>query len=335
MDGRLGLTLVTGFLGSGKTTLIRRFVETERGANTGIIVNEFGEIGVDHVLFVHAAEQIELVDGGCLCCARRADVSQAMYRLVQSARDGRAFQRVILETSGLADPSPIIATLASDPWLRANVRLASVVAVVDAVAGLGNLEAQGEARRQVAMADTVVVTKRDMRDASSFDDIAAAVRKISPDASIVDAQTPDFDAETLVGGGAAMRLNEPPRFEAEEAGHRDDLTSFTLAVSERVDWPAFTIWLSSLLHAHGDRILRVKGLLNTSTAQTRLAIHGVQHVMHPPTHLPRDPNDADSFLVFITRGIGRDVVAQSLKGMLSWAERFSARTGDTATSPVS
>lgn len=323
MNDRLSLTLVTGFLGSGKTTLIRRFVETEAGAETGIIVNEFGEAGVDHSLFVHAAEQIELVDGGCLCCARRTDVAQAMYRLVQAARGGRRFQRAILETSGLADPAPIIATLASDPWLRSNVRLASVVAVIDALAGLSNLDNQPEARRQISIADTVVITKRDMRDARSFEEIAARIRAISPDALVLDAQDPEFDADAALGGRGSPAVQARPRFPAAEAiSHNAELTSFTLDILEQIDWPAFTIWLSALLHAHGDRILRVKGLLNTSSAQTRLAIHGVQHVMHPPTHLPKDLEDERSFLVFITKGVERGAVEGSLRRMLEWGKRF-------------
>lgn len=333
MDDRLALTLVTGFLGSGKTTLIRRFVETEAGADTGIIVNEFGEAGVDHALFVHAAEQIELVDGGCLCCARRADVAQAMYRLVQAARQGRRFRRAILETSGLADPAPIIATLARDPWLKSNVRLASVVAVVDAVAGLANLDAQPEARQQVSIADTVVVTKGDMRGACSFQDLARALRGLSPDAPVLDAQDPAFDAEAVLGGRGSPDAPTRSLFRAAEvADHRADLASFTLELQERIDWPAFTIWLSSLLHAHGDRILRVKGLLHTSSARTRLAIHGVQHVMHPPSHLPMDPDDPRSFLVFITRGVDRVAVERSLRRMLDWSQRFSSLPARTAGS---
>lgn len=335
MEDRLSLTLVTGFLGSGKTTLIRRFVEMEAGAETGIIVNEFGEAGVDHSLFVHAAEQIELVDGGCLCCARRADVAQAMYRLVQAARGGQRFRRAILETSGLADPAPIIATLASDPWLRSNVRLASVVAVVDALAGLSNLKIQSEARRQVSIADTVVVTKRDMRDARSFGEIAAAIRGLSPDALVFDAQDPGFDADAVLGGRRSPDMPARPRFQAAEAiSHNAELTSFTLEMSERVDWPAFTLWLSALLHAHGDRILRVKGLLNTSSAQTRLAIHGVQHVMHPPTHLPKDLDDERSFLVFITRGVEQGAVEDSLRRMLEWGRQFRSSPTDGASAPA-
>lgn len=320
MSEPLELTLVTGFLGSGKTTLIRRFVETAQGADTGIIVNEFGEVGVDHTLFVHATEQIELVDGGCLCCARRADVSQAMYRLVQAARGGTGFKRAILETSGLADPAPIIATLANDAWLRSNVVLRSVVTVVDAIAGVSNIAQQSEARRQISIADTIIVTKRDMRDALEMSEMVRAIRTVSPDAIILDAQEPDFNAGSVISGEHLSKASRKRFFEAQEpVSHREEISSFTIKMDQRVDWPAFTLWLSSLLHAHGDRILRVKGLLNTASAQTRLAIHGVQHVMHPPTHLPGDPDDSESYLVFITRGLERDAIERSLYRMMQWS----------------
>jgi len=316
LDDRLAITLVTGFLGSGKTTLIRRYIETPAGADTGIIVNEFGEVGVDHSLFVHAAEQVELVDGGCLCCARREDVAKAMYRLVQLSQNERSFSRAILETSGLADPAPIIATLERDPWLRTHVRLASVVAVIDAVAGLENLRSQPEARRQISIADTVVLTKTDMRNAASAEELSAAVLQIAPDVTVLEAQDPDFRADAVLGGSGNPATNRLA-FDEAQSSHSQDVSSFTIRLKETVDWPAFTIWLTALLHAHGDRILRIKGLLETSSANTRLAIHGVQHVMHPPTHLPKgDDDEAGSFLVFITRGLEQQAISNSLQRLL-------------------
>jgi G3E family GTPase len=323
MDDRLALTLVTGFLGSGKTTLIRRYIETDAGSETGIIVNEFGETGVDHSLFVHAAEQVELVEGGCLCCARRSDVSEAMYRLVQLSRSGQKFRRAILETSGLADPAPIIATLSRDPWLRSNVRLASVVVVIDAVSGISNLNRHAESRRQISAADTVVVTKTDMRSALPLDDIIANVRAISPDSRILDANEAGFDLHDILNGAGLPTLRYPST-PMEGEFHSQDVGSFTLKIKERIDWPAFTIWLSSLLHAHGDRILRVKGLLRTSSSTTPVAIHGVQHVMHPPTHLTAEQNLDESFLVFITRGLDRQVISTSLSRMLDWSSTAKA-----------
>src|ERR1700744_6436459 len=173
---RLPLFIVTGFLGSGKTTLVQRFLREPEGQGTGVVVNEFGEAGLDHQLMVHAAENVELIGNGCMCCARRADVSRALYDLVRMSREAgqTRFTRAVIETSGLADPSPIVGTIARDPWLRQHVELVSVIAVVDAVAGLRNLRDFEEARRQVAIADTLVVTKTDLRAANETRDIVAA-----------------------------------------------------------------------------------------------------------------------------------------------------------------
>ncbi|MEP9350068.1 GTP-binding protein [Xanthobacter sp. KR7-225] len=310
MDERLPLIVVTGFLGSGKTTLIRRFVETPEGADSGLVVNEFGEAGVDHRLLVHAREAVELIDGGCLCCARRADVAKALHELVRLAKTKGGLRRAILETSGLADPAPVIATLARDPWLKAHVRLASVVAVVDAVAGVRNLERRAEARRQVAIADTVLLTKGDLRAAEPRAALEAALRDITPDARILDTQNEDFRARDVLGGAESFAAPPSP-FLAEAPAHAADVAAFTVPMEGRVDWPAFTLWLSALLHAHGDRILRVKGLLRTTSSDQPLAIHGVQHVMHPPTHISGG-DGGPSFLVFIAAGIRKPDIERSL-----------------------
>lgn len=314
MDERLPLIVVTGFLGSGKTTLIRRFVETAEGADSGLMVNEFGEAGVDHRLLVHASERVELVDGGCLCCTRRADIAKAMHDLIRMAKVGGGFRRAILETSGLADPAPVIATLARDPWLKAHVRLASVVAVVDAVAGPQNLAERPEARRQVAIADTVVLTKGDMRAAVPRAELEAAIRAVSPGARILDAQDDTFRAHTVLGGAETFAAPPSP-FLADAPEHDAAVASFTVPLEGKVDWPAFTVWLSALLHAHGDRILRVKGLLHTTSSDRPLAIHGVQHVMHPPTHIAED-GAGSSFLVFIASGIRKGEIERSLSTAL-------------------
>jgi G3E family GTPase len=330
MSDRLPIFVVTGFLGSGKTTLVQRFLRDPGGQGTGVVVNEFGETGLDHRLMVHAAENVELIGNGCMCCARREDVGRALYELVRMSRGtGQArVSRAIIETSGLADPAPIVGTLARDPWLRQHVELVSVIAVVDAVAGLRNLREFDEARRQVAISDALVVTKTDMRASDDAREIVAAARRIAPDLHAHDAQDPDFRLAGLFQrtGGHAVRPQGSGMFSAAEVPDHDAAVgSFTLSLPEQVDWPAFTLWLSALLHRHGDRILRVKGLIRTSAGANPIVIHGVQHSMHPPVHLVGESGADESFLVFITRGLERVSIESSLMRFLQMTGAEHAR----------
>jgi G3E family GTPase len=325
LSDRLPLFVVTGFLGSGKTTLVQRFLRGPSGQGTGVVVNEFG---LDHRLMVHAAENVELIGNGCMCCARRADVGRALYDLVRMSRGpGQSrFSRAILETSGLADPAPIVGTIARDPWLRQHVELVRVIAVVDAVAGLRNLKDFEEARRQVAISDALIVTKTDMRASVEPHDIVRAARQIAPDLQAHDAQDPDFSLAKLfdkVDGHVVTRLAGGTFAATEVPEHDVAVGSFTLSLPERIDWPAFTLWLSALLHRHGDRILRVKGLIRTSAGANPIVIHGVQHSMHPPVHLVGEDDGQKSFLVFITRELDRARIEDSLT-------RFLKLTSDEA-----
>jgi G3E family GTPase len=322
MTDRLPLFVVTGFLGSGKTTLVQRFLRDPAGRGTGVVVNEFGETGLDHHLMVHAAENVELIGNGCMCCARRDDVGRALYDLVRMSRqDGQSrFARAIIETSGLADPSPIVGTIARDPWLKQHVELAGVIAVVDAVTGLRNLRDFDEARRQVAIADALVVTKTDLRAAHEARDIVAAATAIASDLRVHDAQAPEFSLSRLFDRQALPTARGGSPFSATEVSpHGEGMGSFTFTLPDRIDWPAFTLWLSALLHRHGDRILRVKGLVRTSAGSNPVVIHGVQHSMHPPVHLTGADNGQPSFLVFITRGLQRAPIEESLSRVLDLA----------------
>jgi G3E family GTPase len=337
MSDRLPLFVVTGFLGSGKTTLVQRFLREPGGQATGVVVNEFGETGLDHRLMVHTAENVELIGNGCMCCARREDVGRALYDLVKMSRaTGQPrFARAIIETSGLADPAPIVGTIARDPWLRQHVELVSVIAVIDAVAGLRNLQDFEEARRQVAISDALVVTKTDMRAADDARDIVNAARRIAPDLQAHDAQDPDFSLVGLFGkteGQMVAQRGAGPFAATEVPDHDVAVGSFTLSLPARIDWPAFTLWLSALLHRHGDRILRVKGLVRTSAGANPIVIHGVQHSMHPPVHLVGEDTGQESFLVFITRNMDRAAIESSLTRFMALTERQQPIPGDANTS---
>ncbi|KAB1071658.1 CobW family GTP-binding protein [Methylobacterium planeticum] len=333
MTERLPLFIITGFLGSGKTTLLQQLLRKPSTGTTGVVVNEFGEVGLDHRLLVHAKEHLELVEGGCICCARRQDIGEAIHDLVRRAQreGGNPLARAVIETTGLADPSPVVSALGRDPWMRAHVRLGRVICVLDAVNGLASIAAHGEALRQLAVADTVVVTKMDMGRAAEWGDLVSAVRSVTPDARILDAHAPDFDLEQVFAAEDGVTPLHGSGFRAEDTTHAANWTSFVMHRDGALDWPAFTLWLSALLHAHGSRIVRVKGLLRTTTSPAPLVIHGVQHVVHPPRHLrPEDDDGQPGYLVFITNGIGRREIEESLDRFLDRVRHPGARIIGTA-----
>lgn len=347
MSLRIPLTIVSGFLGSGKTTLLRRFLESPESIGTGVVINEFGEVGLDHRLLVHAAEQLERVDGGCLCCARRSDIARSLQELVRRTRapGARPLGRIVLETTGLADPAPIIAEIGRDAWMQANIELVGVICVLDAVHALANLDHFQEARRQIAMADVVLVSKTDLSDAQPMDELTSALRGIAPDVLTLDTHTPEFDIAWLIGTHQRVRPGERlypgSTSPVHSIGSNQRWSSFVLPIPFSIDWAAFTLWLSALLHAHGERIVRVKGILRTSTSAAPVVIHGVQHVMHPPTHLsPAQDDGSPGYLVFITDGLEHAAVECSLVAFLKMAEsaapdalksRLATAIGDTST----
>jgi len=301
--GKTPVTLVTGFLGSGKTTLIARLLAHPDMGETAVIVNELGEVGIDHHLLRRVDERTVLLGSGCVCCTLRGDLADELRDLDSRRARGEipAFRRVVVETTGLADPAPIVYTLAAEPVVRHHFELDGIVATVDALNGL----VEPESVKQAAIADVVVVTKSDVADP---DPVEARVRALNPAAEIVEASFGEIDPARLFD-----RERGDPRELAipEQHGH-DGIRPFCLYLDEQLDWTAFGIWLTMLLQARGSDLLRVKGLLNVG-GDGPLLLNGVQHVVHPPEHLPAWPDDdRRSRLVFIGRGLDREDVERSL-----------------------
>ncbi|HEX3453963.1 MAG TPA: GTP-binding protein [Gaiellaceae bacterium] len=297
------VTLVTGFLGSGKTTLISRLLERPELGDTAVIVNELGEVGIDHHLLRRVDERTVLLDSGCICCTLRGDLADELRDLDSRRARGEipAFRRVVVETTGLADPAPIVYTLAAEPVVRHHFELDAIVATVDAVNGL----VEPESVKQAAVADVVVVTKADVADPAAVED---RVRALNPAAEVVEASFGEIDPALLLA-----RPNRDPReLELSEYAHEGDIRPFCLFFDEPLDWTAFGIWLTMLLQARGSDLLRVKGLIDTGGPGPVL-LNGVQHVVHPPDHLDAWPDDdRRSRLVFIGRGLDRAEVERSL-----------------------
>jgi G3E family GTPase len=306
--GKTPVSLVTGFLGSGKTTLISRLLAHPDMGETAVIVNELGEVGIDHHLLRRVDERTVLLASGCICCTLRGDLADELRDLDTRRARGEIppFRRVVVETTGLADPAPIVYTLAAEPVVRHHYVLDGVVATVDARHGLS----RPESLKQAAVADVIVVTKVDVADP---DEVEQRVRRINPAAEIVRAAFGDVEPGRLFG----RPERDLRKLVFEQHAHVEETRAFCLFLDEQLDWAAFGIWLTMLLQARGQDLLRVKGLLNAGgpgvDSTGPLLLNGVQHVVHPPEHLDAWPDgDRRSRIVFIGRGLERETVERSL-----------------------
>jgi G3E family GTPase len=352
---RFPVAVLTGFLGSGKTTLLRRLL-TDRGmSKTAVLINEFGEIGLDHLVVRSVAEGAVVLQNGCICCTLRTDLQQGLRDLIDSRGGGTLpdFDRVVIETTGLADPAPIAQTLLIDPMLRHQVRLANIITTIDGMHSAAQLSQHTEALRQAAIADRLVITKTDLISRGQFDALARQLLRLNPTARIFDVHSHDFNASSLLFEGVgdpATKLTEVRHWldaalvadhdhhhdgsegaHAHLAGiHSSNIRSFSLRIEEEIDWAAFGVWLTVLLHRHGGEVLRVKGLLNVSDALGPVVLNGVQHVIHPPVHLEEWPDDdRASRLVFVVQGIDPAVLGRSLATFLRAARGpVQARSGE-------
>lgn len=313
--------LLTGFLGSGKTTLLSRLLKDPALGDTAVLINEFGEVGLDHHLIDRIAEDMVLLSSGCLCCTVRGELAEAIKTLHSRRSRGEvpAFRRIVVESTGLADPLPVIATITADPVLKHHFRMGAVVTTVDAVNGRDQFARQPESVAQAAVADKIVLTKTDLATAEAVEATIAALRALNPDAPLHHAATDSIDAAALLSGRpaltAALAGFRCIAASPDPSNHAADVSSFALVFDAPIDWTRFGLWLTMLLQRHGTAILRVKGLLNVAGTDTPVAIHGVQQLVHVPSHLPAwpDPDDCRSRLVFITRGLDPALIERSLQ----------------------
>lgn len=309
---RLPVTVVTGFLGAGKTTLIRELLTKPEGANTAVVVNEFGEVGIDHALLRSSSDATVLLGNGCLCCAVRTDLQESLRTLFAERGRGAvpSFERVIIETSGLADPGPVLQTLASDRALGDVFHLQGLVTIVDAPGGAGNLDRAPEARQQVALADRIVVTKTDLADNAVTAALTERLRALSAapvQAAINGAVDPAFLLEERLDLSARAAAHEHDHAHA----HSHGIDSFALFFDKPLPWAVFEQAMAVLTALRGADLLRVKGLVAVEGCRGPVVVHAVQHVAHRPIELQDWPDgDRRSRLVFITRNLAKAQVEQ-------------------------
>jgi G3E family GTPase len=322
------ITIITGFLGSGKTTLLRRLLASPGMHDTAVLVNEFGEVGLDHHLVQRLDEQTILLDKGCVCCTVRHDLVQALTALLDRDQRGiiAPLRRVVIETTGLADPAPLVFTAVTDPMLQHHFRIDSVVTTVDAVNGSLHLDRHPVSRKQVALADEIIITKTDLALPDTVATLRERLRRDNPAARMTTAILGDLDPQWLLGPQAShptavrttatvspelFRRTLPPP--GAPHPHDAEIRSLALTFTQPLDWIAFSVWLSMLLHAHGEAVLRVKGLLNVGAAGP-VVLNGVQHILHPPEHLATWPGeDRRSHLVFILHALEPEAIRTSLQ----------------------
>ncbi len=295
------MIVITGFLGAGKTTLLRRFLGTPEGQGTAVVVNEFGATGIDDQLVRSSTDETVLLGNGCLCCITRSDLQQALRRMVIERERGELpdFKRIVIETSGLADPSPILQTFATDRALGEVFHVEAVVTVVDAETGDETLSWSAEARKQAILADRLVMTKTDIAGEGAAEKIATQLRALNRGAEILEAVNGALDPSRLTEPAGGQRN----AFVA-EAAHSDGIGSFVLTQDQPMPWPAFAKAMDTLMALRGPDLLRVKGFLAVEGCQGPVVVQFVQHLAHPPVELTAWPDGSrQSRLVFITKNI--------------------------------
>jgi G3E family GTPase len=316
---RLPVVLVTGFLGSGKTTLLSRLLGRPELGETAVIVNELGEVAIDHHLLRQVDERTVLLSNGCLCCTLRGDLADELRDLLSRRTRGEIppFRRVVVETTGLADPAPVLNTILAEPVVKHHFEPGAVIATVDALNGGGQLDREPDTLKQVVVADRLVVTKTDVAERGSVEVLEGRLRALNPAADVLEVSFGETDPELLLAPGNL----DPRGLEVGNDRPHSDVRPFVLYLDRPVDWTAFGIWLTMLLGSRGADVLRVKGLLDVGAAGP-VILNGVQHVVHPPEHLDAWPDDDHrSRLVFIARGIGLGEVEDSLAAFDAAAHR--------------
>jgi len=299
------LSVLTGFLGSGKTTLLSRVLALPDLRDTAVIVSEFGAVALDHLLLEATSDDVVELPNGCTCCAVRQGLADAFYRLLRSRQADRRppFRRIVLETSGLADPGPTLYTLSADAFLEASLRLDRVVTAIDAVLGPATLDRYPEAVAQAAVADLLLITKTDLSPVA--DGLLRRLAGLNPIAAIVDAG--DADAADLLFGGTPRALPRPRP--SATAVHAHGIYALSVRLRRPMNRLGFAMALGGLARDHGEKLLRVKGLVEFSDRPGGpAAIHAVQHTLYPPRWLERWPDDERDRLVFIVRDLEPDEI---------------------------
>jgi G3E family GTPase len=319
MTDRVPITILTGFLGSGKTSLLNILLKQQAFSESAIVVNEFGEIGIDHLLVGTSREKIVLLDAGCLCCGILDSLKETLADLIHRRARGEIpqFRRVLIETSGLADPGPILRSILRDDFIAHFFTFAGLACLVDAVLGVGQLDSHPEARAQLAIADRIVVTKTDMTGGQCPEELAERIRRLNPFAPIQMAPA-GLDTAAVLGEERASGSDGAPRWLSaalsgyDRAHHSEDVVTCSFWLDQRVTWSGIAAWTEVMRKRYGADLLRCKGILAVEPHGNPVVLHGVQTMFdtHRLTCWPTD--NRRSRLVCIGRGIDPKAISATL-----------------------
>ena len=317
------VSVLTGFLGSGKTTLLSHLLRQPELSRAAVIINEFGEIGLDHELVEASEDSVIALTTGCLCCKVRSDLTETLHDLLRRRDAGalpQAFDHIVIETSGLADPAPILQTFATDRALGGEFAVEVVIAVIDAVNGLATVEWSAEARKQVILADRLIVTKTDLAEAGAVERLMARIAALNPRAVIATAVDGELDPSCLTEAQAAIAPGDARSGFVAEAAHSDGIISFALTEDAPIAWEPFARAMETLLALRGPDLLRIKGLLNVAGCRGPVLVQAVMHLAHPPVELEAWPDDErTSRIVFITRNVPEGAVRELFRAIRTLA----------------
>ncbi|MBY8978267.1 GTP-binding protein [Rhodobacteraceae bacterium NNCM2] len=337
-DERVPVTLLTGFLGAGKTTLLNHLISDPNAGRIAVIMNEFGDVGLDHDLIEEVSGDIVLMHAGCLCCSIRGDLAKTMTLLLSRRKRGELlFDRVVIETTGIADPGPILNTMVTDALIADNYRADGVVVLADAAAGSQTLDKQFEAVSQIAMADLIVVTKTDLVTSSDCEQFYARLDEINSSARRVKADHGRVPVDTLFGL-SAMRSDATLKEITDWVGthaHTDHkhhrIESASIKVSEPIQPSVFDFWLDTLLTLKGPDILRMKGIVHVEGMECPFVFHGVQHIFDTPVPLTSwSGTDTTSRVVLIARDMEKSELEASLQILLGRMKDFEPSADENA-----
>lgn len=334
LASKIPVTIITGFLGAGKTTLVSKLVLHPDMNRVAVVINELGEIGIDNDLVTMSSENISLLSNGCICCSVRTDMQETMRDLFAKRMVGEIpeFDRIIIETTGLADPAPILQTLLSDSLFEAQFRLDGLVTLVDGFNGLYQIEHQLETTKQIAVADLILITKSDLLDVSTKDSLQAAIRALNPQAQMRFVVNGEIEPQHLINLGltsskytdktmgflGSLLQSEDGTAEAYLGDfakrHNQGIKTISLRFKEPFSWEAASAALELLTNLRGPDMLRVKGIMNIDGKP--VVIQGVQHIFHPPVTLDRWPSaEQDTRMVFITKNIEAALIESLFKAV--------------------